>query len=183
MGRDFEPDVAAMAARHVARDRQPEPHAPGRRVARAVEPNEGLEHPLAFGTWNAWPVIVDQDVNPVLDRHARQPDMAPILAGVGDQISKTPAQRVRPDDLQYFLADGLLKIDHEQRLMYPLDMFVSPLLAVLREENTEVEVGQQLGARSRQVLEMMEENLRLKVQVQKAQGKDATRDCPPTEKV
>jgi GT2 family glycosyltransferase len=92
------------------------------------------------------------------------------------------AHSVRPDDLQYFLADGLLKIDHDQRLMYPLDMFVSPLLAVLREENTEVEVGQQLGARSRQVLEMIEENLRLKVQDQKAHGKDATRDCPFTEK-
>jgi cellulose synthase/poly-beta-1,6-N-acetylglucosamine synthase-like glycosyltransferase len=92
------------------------------------------------------------------------------------------AGRVKPDDLQFYLADRLLKINHEQRLMYPLDMFVSPLLAVLNEENTEAEVGQRLGVRSREVLELLEENLRLKVQVQKAQGKGQAGDCPSTGK-
>src|SRR5579863_6557543 len=48
MRRIFQPDVAAMAARHVAGDREAEPDAAGRRVARWVEPDERLEHPLAL---------------------------------------------------------------------------------------------------------------------------------------
>ena len=66
IGRGFQPDVAAMAARHVARDRQAEPDAAGRRIARRVEPDERPEHALAVRRRDAGPVIVDQDIDPVL---------------------------------------------------------------------------------------------------------------------
>jgi len=40
--RGFEAHIAAMAARHIARDRQAEADPAGRRVARGVEANEQL---------------------------------------------------------------------------------------------------------------------------------------------
>ena len=96
MRRGFEPDVAAVAARHIARDRQAEPDAAGRRVARGIEADEGLEHPLAFAGRDAGPVIVDQDVDAVLDRRRSTARHAAITAGIGDQVGEAAAQRVRP---------------------------------------------------------------------------------------
>src|SRR5579863_9087023 len=45
----FAPDVAAMAARHVARDRQSQPDAAGLRIARRIEANERLKDMVALG--------------------------------------------------------------------------------------------------------------------------------------
>ena len=86
-----------MAARHVARDRQAEPDAAGRLIARRVEPDERPEHPFAFRLGNAGPVIVDQDIDPVIGRRRRQPDMLSVAARIGDQIAEAAPQRVRPD--------------------------------------------------------------------------------------
>ena len=45
-----------MAARHIARDRQAEANPAGRRIARGVEADERVKHPLEFGRWDARPV-------------------------------------------------------------------------------------------------------------------------------
>ena len=55
-----------MAARHVAGDRQPEPDAAGRGIARRVEANERPEHSAAFGRQDAGTVVIDQDVDTVV---------------------------------------------------------------------------------------------------------------------
>src|ERR1700722_20187286 len=86
-----------MAARHVARDRQPEPDAAGGRVARGIQPEERLENMIAFARRDARPVIVHQNVDTVLYRTARQPDMAAVTRAVGDQVAEAAAQRIRPD--------------------------------------------------------------------------------------
>ena len=69
--RGFEPDVAAMAARHVAGDRQAEADAAGRRVARRIEADERPEHAIPIGRRDAGSVVVDQDVDPVGDDDRR----------------------------------------------------------------------------------------------------------------
>ena len=56
MRRGFEAYIAAMAARHIARDRQAEANPAGRRIARGVEADERVKHPLEFGRWDARPV-------------------------------------------------------------------------------------------------------------------------------
>src|SRR5438477_12390552 len=45
-----------MASRHIARDRQAEANPAGRRIARGVEADERVKHPLEFGRWDARPV-------------------------------------------------------------------------------------------------------------------------------
>ena len=61
--RCFECDIAAVAARHVAGDRQTEADPAGRRVARRIETGERAEDTVALGRRDARPVIVDQDVD------------------------------------------------------------------------------------------------------------------------
>src|SRR5438105_6342910 len=51
--RGFEAHIAAMAARPVARDRQAEANPAGRGVARGVEADEWVKHPLAFSRRDA----------------------------------------------------------------------------------------------------------------------------------
>ena len=74
-----------MPARHVAGDRQTETDPAGRRVARRLEPHERTKHPVAVGRWNPGPVIVNQDVDAVVARRRRQPDMAAVAPRVADR--------------------------------------------------------------------------------------------------
>src|SRR5438034_11027084 len=97
MGRILQPHIAAVAALHVAGDGEAEPDSGGRRVARRVEPDEGLEHPVALRQRDPGPVIVDEDIDPVFDRYARQPDMLAVTPGVGDQVGEAATQGVWPD--------------------------------------------------------------------------------------
>src|ERR1700676_4179555 len=57
-------DVAAMGARDVARDREPEPGAAFVLIARVVEPQERLEHLLAHRWWDSRSIVVDGDGEP-----------------------------------------------------------------------------------------------------------------------
>src|SRR5437763_16142488 len=82
MRRGFEAYIAAMAARHIARDRQAEANPAGRRIARGVEADERVKHPLAFSRRDARPVIVDQDVDPGLDGPDPGPGRTPGVAGL-----------------------------------------------------------------------------------------------------
>jgi GT2 family glycosyltransferase len=66
---------------------------------------------------------------------------------------------VQPDDLQYYLEDGLLRFNYEGR--YPFILEVSPLLATLGGTGRGVEMERLLQERSRQVAELLRENTRM----------------------
>ncbi len=75
--------------------------------------------------------------------------------------------RVRPDDLQYYVEDGLLRLSYWES--YPVRMEVSPLLAVVEGSGRDPEADRLLGTRARQVYELMKETLRLKVRAEEAE--------------
>ena len=64
-GRGLQPDVPAMAARHVAGDGQAEADAAGQRVARCIEPDERPEHAGSISRRDAGSVVIDQDIDPI----------------------------------------------------------------------------------------------------------------------
>jgi GT2 family glycosyltransferase len=79
--------------------------------------------------------------------------------------------RVRPDDLQYYIEDGLLTVNYWE--MYPIHLDVSPLLAVVTEEERKRHADRLLDRRSRQVFELLRENIRLTVRLQEAEFRAA----------
>ena len=95
--RCLEPHVAAMAARHVAGDRQAKADATGRRVARRIEPHERPEHACPIGRRDAGPIVIDQNIDPVRYGDPGQPDMTPVAARIANQIGQAAAQRIRPN--------------------------------------------------------------------------------------
>ncbi len=66
--------------------------------------------------------------------------------------------RVQPDDWRYYLEDGLIQVTYGQG--YPLEMAVSPALAVLKGEEWCSEANRLLTYRAEQVFELMRENIR-----------------------
>jgi GT2 family glycosyltransferase len=74
------------------------------------------------------------------------------------------AKRVRSDELHYYVEDQLLKIDY--RPLYPIGLSVSPLLAVINGAERECRVDRLLESRSRQVLGLLKDTIRLNVRVQ-----------------
>lgn len=76
------------------------------------------------------------------------------------------AQRVRPDDFQYYLEDGLLKVAYRE--LYPFQLEVSPALAVIGGEESERQADRLLNERSHQVLDLMKENIRIRTVLQDA---------------
>jgi len=82
--------------------------------------------------------------------------------------------RVRPDDLEHFAADGLLRVGYGDT--HPLRLTVDPLLAAVEDRAEDVE--QLLVRRAAQVNELLRETVRLSVELA---GLDATQaDAPPT---
>ena len=77
------------------------------------------------------------------------------------------AQRVQPDDLQYYLEDGLLTVDHCS--LYPIKVSVSPLLAVVSGDGRGRRTDRLLEQRTQQVLDLLRDNIRLQVRVQEAE--------------
>jgi GT2 family glycosyltransferase len=71
-------------------------------------------------------------------------------------------KRVRPDDLDFYAEDGLLRLSYEGR--YPLIMELSPLLATLHEAQRAREVEKLLQERTRELAEIQRENTRLRVE-------------------
>lgn len=80
---------------------------------------------------------------------------------------------VVPDDLRYYVEDGLLSVSYKGR--YPLRIAASPLLAAVSgEQKTETEVVDRLlDWRSRQVQELLSENLRLYVMSTESRSGDS----------
>jgi GT2 family glycosyltransferase len=87
------------------------------------------------------------------------------------------AHRVQPDDLQYYLEDGLLKVDH--RALYPIDVSLSPLLAVVSGDDRRRRSDRLLEVRTQQVLGLLKENIRLNVRVQEAEFRAAANHRGP----
>ena len=60
-----------------------------------VETHETIEDAFSILSWDSRPVVIDQDVEPVFELDAGQPDMPTVLAGIGDQVGQAAAQRIR----------------------------------------------------------------------------------------
>jgi GT2 family glycosyltransferase len=91
-----------------------------------------------------------------------------IEAGVARFRERWPA--VRPDDLDYFVADGLLRLDYAAT--HPVALTIDPLLASV-EDRTDAIEGL-LVRRAAQVNELLRETVRLSV------GKGAADELPPS---
>jgi hypothetical protein len=76
-------------------------------------------------------------------------------------------QRLRPDDLQYYLEDGLLSLGYARS--YPIRLEASPLLAVMDSDERESQSDRLLNLRSLQVFELLKETVRLTVCLQEAE--------------
>jgi GT2 family glycosyltransferase len=63
--------------------------------------------------------------------------------------------RLRPNDFQYYLDDGLIRVEYES--VYPLKFSFSPALGVDPSDD----LGALLNTRSRQMFRLMQENVRL----------------------
>jgi GT2 family glycosyltransferase len=72
-------------------------------------------------------------------------------------------ERVQPDDLRYYLEDGLLRLDYEGR--YPIMLQVSPLLAMMEGAARDAARERLLQERSRQVADLLRENTRLSLEL------------------
>ena len=71
--------------------------------------------------------------------------------------------RIRPDDVDYYLEDGLLRIGYEDT--YPVRLSVSPLLGTLDGISDERRADRQLRASQRQIVDLLRETVRLTVEV------------------
>jgi GT2 family glycosyltransferase len=75
--------------------------------------------------------------------------------------------RARPDDLDYYVEDGLLRLNYWE--MFPAQIEVSPLLALVRGEASRRQSDRLLTDRASQVYELLRDNIRLSVRVQEAE--------------
>lgn len=73
------------------------------------------------------------------------------------------AHRIRPDDIDVYLEDGLLGVRYGTG--YPIRLEVSPALARVEREGRSSEADRLLAVRSRQVFELLRETIRLTVRV------------------
>jgi GT2 family glycosyltransferase len=79
--------------------------------------------------------------------------------------------QVHPDDLQYYLEDGLLRISYEG--IYPIGMEMSPLLAIMDQERRSAALESLLRERNRELAELRRENTRLSLELS-GQAVDST---------
>jgi GT2 family glycosyltransferase len=70
---------------------------------------------------------------------------------------------VQPDDLQYYLEDGLLELEYWDQ--FPIKLKVSPLLAEVVTPDDEQTAAEIATVRARQVFELLRENAHLRVRL------------------
>jgi GT2 family glycosyltransferase len=73
------------------------------------------------------------------------------------------ADSVEPDDLSYYLEDGLLELEYWDQ--FPIKLKVSPLLAEVVTPDGEQTAAEIATIRARQVFELLRENARLQVRM------------------
>jgi GT2 family glycosyltransferase len=76
--------------------------------------------------------------------------------------------RIRPDDLQYYLEDGLLRISYEES--YPVHLEISPLLALIDQTERKRQADHLLAIRSRQVRDLLRDTIRLNLDLRAARA-------------
>jgi GT2 family glycosyltransferase/glycosyltransferase involved in cell wall biosynthesis len=81
------------------------------------------------------------------------------------------AHRVRPDDLGYFVADGLIQVEY--RPLYPICLSVAPELARAGRDDRDPQAYRLLEARTRKVLELIKENARLNGRIREVEWQAA----------
>jgi GT2 family glycosyltransferase len=86
------------------------------------------------------------------------------------------AHRVQPDDFHYYLEDGLLKVSYAHTWSYPIHLTVSPLLAVMDEDEHERRADQLLNVRSRQVFDLLRETIHLTLRAREAELRAVTEE-------
>jgi GT2 family glycosyltransferase/glycosyltransferase involved in cell wall biosynthesis len=74
--------------------------------------------------------------------------------------------RVRPDDLDYFVEDGLLSVEHLPS--FPINFSIAPLLGIVKGTDQEGPADRILEARTKQVHNLLKENIRLNVRLTEA---------------
>lgn len=87
--------------------------------------------------------------------------------------------KLQPDDLRYYLEDGLLRIDYSSvshDMLYPLEMQISPLLANVAPRQGAQEAGRLVRERTQQVYDLLRENAHLKAEL--AQATNGTTSVP-----
>jgi GT2 family glycosyltransferase len=77
------------------------------------------------------------------------------------------AHRVKPDDFQYYIEDGLLNITYHD--LYPFHFELSPDLGLPATAAPSQSAERLLNTRARQVYELLRETVRLSVQVKEAE--------------
>jgi hypothetical protein len=73
------------------------------------------------------------------------------------------AKCVKPDDLQYYVEDGLLRLEYEGR--FPLNANISADLATINEGARNADLESALRERNRQVADLARENTRLQMEL------------------
>ncbi|MCC6779525.1 MAG: glycosyltransferase, partial [Hyphomicrobiales bacterium] len=91
----------------------------------------------------------------------------------GRLYSKRWHGRVVPDDLRYYAEDGLITVGYPP--VYPVNIGIAPLLANIASDERNRSADQLLMARSRQVLDLLRDNISLNVRVQEAEYQATTR--------
>lgn len=71
--------------------------------------------------------------------------------------------RIVPDDLTRYVEDGFISIDYSD--LYPLNVRISPLVAVVEESGEVDRTFELLGIRARQVFDLLKENTQLRVRL------------------
>jgi GT2 family glycosyltransferase/glycosyltransferase involved in cell wall biosynthesis len=74
---------------------------------------------------------------------------------------------VRPDDVQYYMEDGLMNIRYSRH--YPFELELSPLLGTIRTHQRDSDLDRLLAARAWQVSDLVRENVSLLVKIQEAE--------------
>jgi GT2 family glycosyltransferase len=77
------------------------------------------------------------------------------------------AQRIQPDEFQYYVDDGLLAVDHGR--LYPLTFSIAPVLGIISGQDRDRQADRLLAARTQQVYELMKDNINLNVRVLEAE--------------
>jgi glycosyltransferase involved in cell wall biosynthesis len=87
---------------------------------------------------------------------------------------------LQPDDLHYYLADGLIRVRYRDH--YPIELNVSPELAVINPDDEDREADRILGARARQVFDLLQENTRLKLGDKRPRERSSNGEVPASQK-
>lgn len=80
--------------------------------------------------------------------------------------------QVKPDDLAYYLEDGMLHVTYRE--LYPLQIEISPLLALVGGDESERLADRLLNVRAHTVYELLKENIQLRLRLDEATQKEAS---------